>query len=284
MQDTGLKGTDYVLRAFAFAISDWAQILIGMLPWMVPLIALDMWPVVDPDGYYGRVLAKQATFSASGNYHLGPGIAGWLFLLFVSWFEMAMLAGFAIRRHRRVLSLVMPMHRSLPAAIGPYVGYWLLTSLIAGFLGVMGVLIISLFARSPVSGIVPYMIFVLIAAIGMFILRSVLIFPAIAVGDREMTIRTSFDVTHRSVWRMAISVVLIAIPLIVVALLVGLVLDKFVPQVPWWRFVLVVAIFMQVIQFFGTAVFIAYISLVYAHKRGGDVPAPPDWDKTPNPA
>ncbi len=278
MQDTGLKGTDYVLRAFAFTFSDIGQILVRMLPWMLPLLAIDMWPVFDPTGYYSRILTAQANLAASGNIHLGPSFVDWLFLIFLAGLQTAMLAGFAIQRHRRVLSLVIPMGRSLSSAIAPYVGYWLITSLIAGFLGAMGGLIISLFATSTLRPVVPYMLLGLAAAIGLLVLRSVIVFPAIAVGDRDMTFRVSFEITHRSVWRMALSSILIAIPILLANWLFMLIVQRLVPVEPWWRFALIFSIGGQVLQFIGTAVFIAYISLVYAHKRGDGVPAPLGWD------
>lgn len=278
MQDTGLKGTDYVLRAFGFTISDFGAILLGMLPWMLPLVAVGMWPVLDTDGYYGRILVAQSNFAASGNIHHGPTFTGWLFLLLLSGFQMTMLAGFAIQRHRRVLSLVIPMERSLTAAVAPYVGYWLATGFAAGFLGFLGGLVISLLSATTLQGAVPYLAIILMAGIGLLVLRGVLIFPAIAVGDRGMTIRVSFEVTSHSIWRMALSVILIAIPLILLTLVFSLIVGQLLPLHPWWRHVLVLTLGTQIIQFIGTAVFIAYISLVYAHKRGDGVPAPPDWD------
>ncbi len=92
------------------------------------------------------------------------------------------------------------------------------------------------------------------------------------------------EMTSRSIWRMALAVILIALPLVLAELVLdniisalGDVLDRSATGL--WGFSLASIFVTMLLQFIGAALFTAYLSLVYAHKRLGGVPTPPHWNQ-----
>ncbi len=284
MGDTGktaptLRGTDYVARAYGFVMGDWAALLKTMLPWLLPLLALALWPILDPTGYAARATAALVAV-ASGAVTTQPDPVLLLYPLALSLLQTLMMSGFAIARHREVLHATLPPLRPLGASLLPYFGYWLLAGLAAAVLILIVSFILTATQSAATAALTPWLLIAVLVGILVILLRGVLVFPAIALGHRDMTIELSFRLTAPDIWRIAGGAVIMFLPaLFVSGLWAGLAAPILAPAGAFAGSTLV-ALVALAIDFTGVALFVAYASLLYAHYAGVDVPKPVDWNKT----
>lgn len=275
---TDLKGTDFITRSIAFVLDDAWAILKAATPWMIPLLLVDLWPIVNPEGFAGRVAAALLNLQATGRWAAGPTFLQWMFVLASSVLRMVVIAGFAASQHRRVLRSVVPFGRTLSEAVAPYVLYWLLAGLAIGVLWFLYVFVLGLVG----AALLPrwsFWLLILAGAVlmGLIAMRAILVFPAIAVGDRAMTVERSFNLTRKSVWRMMLAVFLLIVILVVIFFALGLALGFVLIVLPPTIILAVSTVLQTVAEFFSTAVFVTYVSLAYARLAHGAEPRPAHW-------
>jgi hypothetical protein len=272
-----LRGTDYVARAYGFVMGDWPGLLRTMLPWLLPLLALELWPILDPTGYAARANAALIAV-ASGTVTTQPDPALLLYPLALSLLQTLMLSGFAIARHREVLHAALPPLRPLGASLLPYFGYWLLAGLVAVVLILIVSFILTATQSAASAALTPWLLLAVLFGILLILLRGVLIFPAIALGHTDMTIELSFRLTAPDIWRIAGGAAVMFLPaLFASALWAGLAAPILAPAGAFAGPTLV-ALVALAIDFTGVALFVAYVSLLYAHYAGVEVPRPTDWN------
>lgn len=272
-----MKDTDFVSRSFAFVADEARPILIGMVPWLSPVLMLVLWPLVNPEGFAGQAQRALLNLEATGRFEAGPTTLQWAFIVFSSLLPMVMIAGFAASQHRRVLEPVTPLGRTLPEAVLPYTAYWLLAVVAIAVLWMLYWFVIGLVAAQ-----IPWWLFWPLAIAGAFLMgmiamRAILVFPAIAVGDRSMTVERSFSLTRQAVWRMLQGVLLIVLILLLLYFGFGVALNFFLMFASDAVKIILLTIIQLVLEFVSTAVFVTYVSLTYAHLTGREIPKPTSW-------
>ncbi len=97
----GLKGTDYVLRAYALTFSDFGRVALSALAWMTPALALGMWATFGPGGLTDPETMHRANAAMAEAQRTGLIVFDWrafLLGLLYACFELVLLSGFAIQR------------------------------------------------------------------------------------------------------------------------------------------------------------------------------------------
>jgi hypothetical protein len=206
----------------------------------------------------------------------GPDI---LFNVFSSVIEYSALAAFAVAMHRTTLQHSVALRRPFSASVLPYLGYWFLTTLVfvivsiaiaAAVGGVTGLLLDREFAG---MGVV--IAFLAVIVVGALTLRAILVFPAIAVGDTEMTLVRSERLTRGQSIRIAVSAVLTVLPIAILGGLAMVVPAMLLSATDDATKSVVLAGFQLVLQFITGAVFIAYVSVLYCHFTDNKLPEEP---------
>ncbi len=274
-----LSGTDYLARSFALVRSDIGAILRTLPLWVFPIIALIVWRVLQPDSFYAEAMtAHEAALAkaTTGDLTFAQRLVAWL----SETLSMIMMAGFATMRHRGVLRRTRAMQRSLAQSIPIYFGYWILGWIAYGILAVIAMLALLPFSRFIASNTLGTIIaLALVSGLGLLILRGILVFPAIAIGDKDMTIERSFSLTGKNIWRMGGSTLLLFLTFGGIAYVWDRVAIPLLFHLGPMSGSLLGGLGAITIEFFGAAVFVTYISLLYAHFTGGKVPVPEGWDK-----
>ncbi|MFT3808366.1 MAG: hypothetical protein QM698_00450 [Micropepsaceae bacterium] len=275
--DFGLKDTDFVFRSFGFLFDSFGRTLKQMVLWGAPVVALNLWPFFDPDGAIADALRAQALYAATGRFAAGPTAIQWAMLLGISAFGIAAASGFAVQSHRHIIGHVKMPERSLWPSIAVYCGYTLLIALIGIFLGVLVALAIAIVAPAMPPALAQWIpVFVLIG-FGLLALRVSLIFPSTSIGDREMTLSRSINMTGRSVWRMALAFLGFFLFLLIAGLILGWLVKLVIVDSSALAQVTARMILGQFVEFLGAALVTTYLSLVYAHKMGIGIPTPREW-------
>jgi hypothetical protein len=272
-----LRGTDYVLRACAFTVQDIRSIIKDCAPWIAPLFAFELWALLDPASPAGQLKAQTQAALQSGWAARMP-LSFYVTLYAHALLTVAMIAGYAAMRHRQILHQSVQIDRTLKTALPIYVGYWLLTGLLATILIVISIFVMMMFLQ--LAGPVPAVVILILleGLIGLAAVRTMLIFPAIAVGDRAMTIERSFLLTKASMWRIALSILGLSL-LLGITLQLLLLAGEYLARLGSVSTSSIAIVLKLFIEFVLTATFVTYISLLYAHFTGGKVPMPEDWDK-----
>lgn len=272
-----LKGTDFISRTFGFVLDDILPILRSLVPWSIPIVMLALWPLVNPNGFAGDVVRALANLQATGRYSAGPTPLQWAFIVGSGILETILIAGFAAGQHRRVLHSVVPMERSLPEAVGPYAGYWVMAAVALSVIGFLYMMLLVLAAPGLPKVVFVFLIFAGMVFILAIALRGILVFPAIAVGDRSMTFERSFALTRRAIWRMLLSIIAIFLMVFVIYMGIGLIFSLVLSALSVPVQAIVITILQTVLEFISTAMFVTYVSLAYAHLAHGRTPLPSHW-------
>ncbi len=272
-----LKGTDFITRTFGFVLDDILSILRSMVPWALPILMLALWPLVNPEGFAGDVARALLNLQTTGRYSAGPTPLQWAFIVGSGILETILIAGFAAGQHRRVLHSVIPMDRSLPEAVGPYAGYWVMAAVALAIIAFLYMMLVALAAPG-----LPKFVFVLLLIVGFVFtlavaLRGILVFPAIAVGDRSMTFERSFALTRRAIWRMLLSIIVIFLIVFIIYMGIGIVFGLALSAASVQFQAIVITILQTVLEFISTAMFVTYVSLAYARLAHGKTPQPSHW-------
>ncbi len=265
MDARSLKGTAFVGRAYNLTFQDIGRIVPSMLLWSLPLLAWLAWPMVDRQSFLS--MATMLTRS------LGSDGGSLAFGVLTASLQAACVTGFCVQRHRELLARVLPLRRSAAASWAPYLGYWLLTTLAIIAVGaVIGLVFAKLFGPQSRDALLLGILAGLIV-VAMFVLRAILVFPAIAIGDKSMTLSAAERITRGNGWRILLESALVTIPIaVVLGVLVELLGNSFVTVFPDGTGLFLSSAANFLLDFVIAAVFVTYVSLLYAHFSGLSLP------------
>lgn len=265
-----LKGTDYVGRTYTIVFDEFFKVVSLIILWSFPPALLAIWPFLYPE-----------PFLALGQYAVETGRL-WLIdalQILILLVQAACLSGFAIQRHRALLAPVTPLRRGFMASVLPYLGYWFLTTLafiLVSFL--IGFVIALIFGASTVTQIAATIVSLVVVT--MLVLRAIIIFPAIALGDREVTLVSAEAATRRNGWRILWGAALTTLPTLMLgAVAIGLVSYLLAQAIPGPSPLILSALAFVYLEYLVAAFFVTYVSLLYAHFSSRAVPEPPSWSR-----
>ncbi|BCW88961.1 hypothetical protein sos41_21150 [Alphaproteobacteria bacterium SO-S41] len=271
MDAPSLKGTDYVGRAYGFAFDRFWRVVPSILLWSLPAMAWTAWPIFLNESFMAFTSFLVRTIGLNG-FIIVYGAATVVI-------RAACLAGFSVLRHRDLLAGITPLNRSAAASLPPYLGYWLLTVLtFAVILMLIGFTVGLVFGT--VSRPLLYLIALVgIIVVGMLVLRAILVFPAIAIGDRQTTLVSAERATRGNGWRIFLGTVQVTVPTtLLLAIVLGLAGRYFVALWPDGTGLFIDDALQLLAEFVVATVFVSYVSLLYAHFNALPVPAPEGWE------
>ena len=272
--DHSLKGKGYVWHAHVIVLNDLLRVVLIALPGIAICLLVLLWPVLHLESVQAIFIPLADTLPVLGLQ--GPDI---LFSLFSSVIEYSALAAFAVAMHRTTLQHSVALRRPFSASVFPYLGYWFVTTLVFVIVSIAIAIAVGaatrFFLGQDFARLGVVISFLAVIVVGALTLRAILIFPAIAVGDTEMTLVRSERLTRGQSIRIAVSAVLTVLPIALVgglAVALPAVLLSAMDDVTKG---VIQAGFQLVLQFLTGAVFITYVSVLYCHFTDNKLPEEP---------